>query len=1187
MRAIRRIAKAAILQDLCPKSMGVIVKKGMVIYMSRILNKLPNLLQDHLYRNSIFLVLGRILNASAGFLFWVIAAKLYSITEVGMATALISSLGLVMLFSRFGFDLSIIRYIAVADKNKVFNTSLVITTVASSVISLISILLMRIFQADSVLNFTNAILFSVIALCNSITLISGNMFMALREGRYFFIQTVLVSLRLFLLFPLAYSKSFGIFLSLGICYAFSAVFSLWVLRKEVNLNILKIDRPFVKDSFRFSIGSYFSNLLTEAPVLILPIMVLNLIGQEEAAIYYLAMAFGNFALIVPNALSISLFIEGSHGQPLKSNITKALTTAFLFLIPITVIISLWGKNILGFINKEYIKAYDLLLLVIISSLFAVIYMVYLAVQNINMEVGRNVKFSLLRFLLLIGVSFCLIPRYHIIGVGITWLFTHVILTLIIAALFAKTAVMKMAGRYKAKYIEKLKLIADRCNVEGIKTTKLFSLLIVSQMKIVGQFIAECTIKIKLIAARCKAGCIKKIKLVAFQCKAGCIKKTKSISSWLMSRMKIVGQFKAGCIKKTKLISSWFANRMKLKRSNDRYVFTQKTFIILLVIFAIFGSTVPILLKQYNLFYLGIYLVIPMLVAPIIWLRLKPKDNVIFSISSNLNELFMLVFFISCLISIFILYNFPVRIIPYYILIAVMGVMILVQILYSEEINSKQSKLILMQIVLLFLNIIWGVTLKYYFFIGRTDGLFHSWVIENLLQTGHINQIFENYEAFPLWHILCSFIYQIMNLPITPAQAMFITNGLIYGCLVIVIYLITLKFFNIKTALLSALLLCFNINAVFYGMYSIPRSAVFFLEALLIFLLAQQKTYFNSALKMLIIVGLIMYHTASMPYIVLILVLFFILQSVYRVAGTERLVNLNILLLLCVSAVTYLMYAGTVVFTSISGSVLQKAPTGVLTRSIVEKPLQELFNYLQYSPLLLFIILGVLWGLGSSKLKGIAKIILIISLLLVPLSFPGPALLLNKLAGNFNLERFGEYSFLFFCIAGAAGLSFVSYNLRTKLFTVILFFIMAFLTVSNDFTASDNPIIKRPFYTFYLSEEDCRSLDSVAQIADGYVMCDYISCRYLENSQYADKINVLEVNQQQQEFLRSSSNDIILIRSNELANRPLKLFTSPNGEFLFTPTIGDNMDYYPNDSPIWDTLENFNIVYDSGDVRGFQ
>lgn len=650
---------------------------------------------------------------------------------------------------------------------------------------------------------------------------------------------------------------------------------------------------------------------------------------------------------------------------------------------------------------------------------------------------------------------------------------------------------------------------------------------------------------------------------------------------------IADQCFASCIQKTNSISSWWVNRIKMKHNTDQYVATRKAVIILINIFAVIGAVVPILLEQYNLSLLGIYLVIPMLAAPILWHRLRSKDDIILNISSNRNALFMLIYFLCCLITIFLLHSFPVRIILYYILIAVMGVMILSQILFSEEFGIKQGKLILLQIILLFLNITWGVTLKYYFFIGRTDGIFHSWVLKNLLQTGHIDQTFENYEAFPLWHILCSFIYQIMNLQITPAQAMFITNGLIYGGLIIVIYLVALKFFTIKIALLSALFMCFNTDVIFYGMYSIPRSTVFFLEGLLILILVQKKTYLKSALYMLIMVGIIMYHTASMPFIVLILVLTYILQSVYRVADSERFVNLNLLLLFFVSAVTYLMYTGTEVFNAIAGSLLQNAPSGVLTQSIVVKPLQELFNYLQYSPLLLFMIVGVLWGLSSSELKGFAKILLIMSLLLVPVSMPGPALLLNKLSGNFNLARFGEYSFPFFCIAGAAGLSFVSYRLKTKSFAVTLFFIMAFLAVSNDFTASDNPIVKRLFYTFYLSEEECKAIDSVAQITDGIVMSDYTSCRYLENSEYSDKVNVLEVGYQQQEFLRSGGNDIILVRSAELAHRPLQLFTSPNGEFLYTPTIGDNMDYYTNDLPLWDTLESCNMIYDSGDIRGFK
>ncbi len=399
------------------------------------------------------MVLSRLQNAAAGFFFWVIAAKFYSIAEVGTATALISSLGLIMLFSRFGFDFSLIRYVEIADKNKVFKTSLILTTIAAAVMSLIYILVVSLFHLSPSLNMSNGMMFIRIAIFNSITLITGNMFLALRKGQYFFVQTVLISLRIFLLFPLAQFESFGIFLALGSCYVLSSIYSLWVLRKEVKLNLLEIDRPFVKESFKFSIGSFISNILMEAPVLILPILVMLLLGQEETAQYYIAMTIGNLALIVPYSLSFSLFVEGSHGQPLKQNIFKAWITAYLFLIPIIVVLGLWGKNILALISKEYVEAYYLLFLVIISSFFAVIYMIFISVQNINMRVERNIKFNLLRFFLLLGASYYLIPKYNINGVGYAWLLTHVILTLVIAATYLRAGLMKIGRRSEAEYIE--------------------------------------------------------------------------------------------------------------------------------------------------------------------------------------------------------------------------------------------------------------------------------------------------------------------------------------------------------------------------------------------------------------------------------------------------------------------------------------------------------------------------------------------------------------------------------------------------------------------------------------------------------------------------------------------------------------------------------------------------------------
>ncbi|MGI5970633.1 MAG: lipopolysaccharide biosynthesis protein [Oscillospiraceae bacterium] len=411
--------------------------------------KLRLIFHDHLYRNSVFMVLGRLLNVTSGFLFWLIAASLYSIAYVGNATALISSLGLVMIFSRLGFDISLVRFID-SDKSRAFNTSLAITTAASVVISILYVLLVKLIQPSLVFNLFSGLMFVLAAVFNSITLITGNMFLALRKGQHYLLQTLLTSVRLILLFPLAALKDFGIFLSLGTCYVLSSVVSLYLLRKEIKISFTGADSSYLKKSISFSVKNYLSGILNEAPILLLPILVLNLIGREAAAKYYIAMSLGNLVLIIPHALSFSLFVEGSRGQPLKQNVVKACLSAFLFLIPLSAFIGLCGKYILNFLSAEYAGAYTMLLLITFSSFFVFIYLLYSTVQNIRLRVGTNIIISAVRFVLIIAGSCLLAPGYKINGVGYAWLMAHVILSLIIASAFIKTEAGKLIKRIASK-----------------------------------------------------------------------------------------------------------------------------------------------------------------------------------------------------------------------------------------------------------------------------------------------------------------------------------------------------------------------------------------------------------------------------------------------------------------------------------------------------------------------------------------------------------------------------------------------------------------------------------------------------------------------------------------------------------------------------------------------------------------
>jgi len=143
--------------------------------------------------------------------------------------------------------------------------------------------------------------------------------------------------------------------------------------------------------------------------------------------------------------------------------------------------------------------------------------------------------------------------------------------------------------------------------------------------------------------------------------------------------------------------------------------------------------------------------------------------------------------------------------------------------------------------------------------------------------------------------------------------------------------------------------------------------------------------------------------------------------------------------------------------------------------------------------------------------------------------------------------------------------------------------MVFLTVSNDFTASDNPIIKRPFYTFYLYENEVIALDRLAVLTRGYIMSDFIACKYLANGNWSKRSHILEVDAKRNEFLKNGVDNIILIRNKELTKRPLMLYTSSDGEFHFKPSMVAQLDYYDNNMPLWETINVYNKIYDSGAV----
>jgi len=273
-------------------------------------------------------------------------------------------------------------------------------------------------------------IFMLFTIMNSFTLTTGNAFLSFREAKYRFLQNLVLGSRVLLLFPLVIFGSLGIFFSIGFAYLAASFFAVMLIRNFVQFEF-KIDRKFVKETFSFSMCNYIAGVLQSTPILILPILALNMLGSEQAALYYTAAAIGNLVQIIPDTFCTSFFVEASHGMNLKKGVLNTLKSMYALQIPVIIITMLFSDILLGFFGTEYIVAKDLLVIITLSTIFVSIYTIFIPIQNVRLHVKGVVLLNLTRFILLLSLSYCFICMFGLIGAGLAWMATYILLTAII------------------------------------------------------------------------------------------------------------------------------------------------------------------------------------------------------------------------------------------------------------------------------------------------------------------------------------------------------------------------------------------------------------------------------------------------------------------------------------------------------------------------------------------------------------------------------------------------------------------------------------------------------------------------------------------------------------------------------------------------------------------------------------
>jgi hypothetical protein len=200
--------------------------------------------------------------------------------------------------------------------------------------------------------------------------------------------------------------------------------------------------------------------------------------------------------------------------------------------------------------------------------------------------------------------------------------------------------------------------------------------------------------------------------------------------------------------------------------------------------------------------------------------------------------------------------------------------------------------------------------------------------------------------------------------------------------------------------------------------------------------------------------------------------------------------------------------------------------------------------------------------GGRRRRPRTTTIAAVTVLLVPFVFPGPLLLVDALAG-INVDRFGHYGFAFVALTGGYGLyELVRRGGLSVLFALVLLVsLFAGAAVSNDLTASDNPLVERPFYTFYLTDEERDAFTSIDDGYEGEFGADRVSCRYTGEF-YGSRCSVVDGEEGEAMF---DDHDAVLVREGELEERPLQFSIYVDADDLPRESLDDRDRVYGSSS----------------------
>ena len=594
-------------------------------------------------------------------------------------------------------------------------------------------------------------------------------------------------------------------------------------------------------------------------------------------------------------------------------------------------------------------------------------------------------------------------------------------------------------------------------------------------------------------------------------------------------------------------------------------------------------------------------VIPAMLSPImifiLW-KSNSKKEIVRAFTKRVNFIHLVLMAILLLVvSIIMLVFYPTRPWAYFVVISLISGLIFAQIIYKR--SERTDYVIVFEIILLSLNLLWGVSLKYPLYFGYTDILSHLSFIQTVVQTGHTTGINISYLNFPLFHIFNAIGIELTTLSLR--NCLFVLIGISWQIGILFAYLIFKQLSNSRMfSLIACLLFALSSDFIFYGTYTVTRSLDFIVALGLLYLIMKKPNIKYIFLSLIAISTVILIHHATVLFFIPVLIILYIFQSIFnKNKSAESQIEPIAIQLLIICFFAYVFYFAYSFSIPVAQGIMESlknvdvyGPSGTTSGTSL--------ILIYYSFVFFFYLVGigkVFFNRTSDNAHRSNIGTALATIVFLVFYLPGPLDLLpqSKITLLYRLPILVSPFIIYFAAHGLDHLvsfeqSFVRHNLRhftpIPFLTLSLVVIMTFFSIISGSNADDNQ------YILKASKTDSKYFTNAELAAFSFVKSDCSS----NSNLYGDLETMLNTLYFKDFLSRQiiTGGDIsyivrgyIIFRSGEL-QKTGGLSLAHSG--LITAADSTNYRYFPEQTnPQTDLLANLSskaCVYSDGDVQLF-